>query len=298
MLGVGGLVGSRLGQLWIAFDVFSQFTVQFIVITLAFAIGLLMPRARLLAAFLIIIAGLLAIGSWSHLMSRNPATLGQAGAGEKEIRVATFNTWYSNQNVTAVQAEIERLDADVITLMEVGPNKKPALAALRARYPYQVDCFNIDFCNLVILSKYPVAEQEARVGWEGPPMIRARFGPELGGLTVIGVHTIRFPHSRAQFRQVVALSDLIDSLPGRKLVMGDFNATPFSRIISTIAGRTGLRRLSTLPSWPSNFGLPQVAIDHIFVSPAIRAVQSAQIGQSAGSDHFPITLKIAVPLAP
>ena len=298
LLGAGGLIGSRLGHLWIAFDVFSQFTLQFVLVTIAFVIGWLMPRAKLLVAFLIVIAGLAGIGAWPHLASRVPRTLGSAAAGEKDIRVASFNTWYSNQNVGAVQAEIERLDADVITLMEMGANKKPMLEALKGRYPFQVNCYTVDFCNLAILSKFPFIDSEARVGWDGPPMIRAKLGPDMGGLTVMGVHTIRFPHSRAQLRQVMALSDLIETLPGPKLVMGDFNATPFSRIIDTITGRTGLQRLSNLPSWPSTIGLPQVAIDHIFVSSAIHATESQRIGEPSGSDHFPVSLRIAIPLAP
>lgn len=298
LLGAGGLIGSRLGQLWIAFDVFSQFTLQFVLVTAAFVIGFLMPRAKLLVAFLIVIAGLAGIGAWPHLASRVPVALGSVAEGEKDIRVASFNTWYSNQNTAAVQAEIERIDADIVTLMELGTNKKPMLEALKGRYPYQVNCFAIDFCNLGILSKFPLSDSEARVGWEGPPMIRAKLGPELGGLTVMAVHTIRFPHSRAQLRQVTALSGLIETMPGAKLVMGDFNATPFSRIIGTIVSRTGLKRLSYLPSWPSTIGLPQVAIDHIFVSPAIHATESQQIGNPSGSDHFPVTLRIAIPLAP
>jgi len=48
LLGLCGLAASRLGQLWIAFDVFSQFTLQFAVITVAFLIGWAMPRAKLL----------------------------------------------------------------------------------------------------------------------------------------------------------------------------------------------------------------------------------------------------------
>ena len=39
LLGIAGLAASRLGQLWIAFDVFSQFTLQFGVVAVAFAIG-------------------------------------------------------------------------------------------------------------------------------------------------------------------------------------------------------------------------------------------------------------------
>ena len=295
LLGLCGLIGSRLGQLWIAFDVFSQFTLQFIVVTVAFIIGRVMPRAKLLTAFLVLILGVTAIGVWPHLATRSPTVLDTAAADEKMLRVASFNTFYANDQVDAVKAEVQRIDADVIALVEVGPNKRPMLDDLRSRYPYQANCFSLDYCNLAILSKLPIAETSSQVGWEGAPYLAAKLGPEAGGLTVIAVHTIRFPHSRAQYRQVEALAARIESMPGRKLVMGDFNATPFSRIIDGMVGRAGLKRLSKLPSWPSQVDLPQIAIDHIFVSPGIRLLESQQIGKPAGSDHFPIIMAIAVP---
>ena len=59
-----------------------------------------------------------------------------------------------------------------------------------------------------------------------------------------------------------------------------------------------LIRLTNLPSWPSLVGLPQIAIDHIFVSPGIRLLEAEQIGEAAGSDHYPVTVRIAVPAAP
>lgn len=298
LLGLGGLIGSRLGQLWIAFDVFSQFTLQFAVITLAFVIGLLMPRAKLLAAFIVIVLGVLGIGAWPHLASQKVMSFASAAEGERELKVASFNTLYVSEQADAVQAEILRLDADIITLLEMGNNKRRILAAVKDRYPYQADCYGIDYCNLVVLSKFPIVESDAKALWAGPPYIRAKLGPEAGNITVLGVHTIRFPHSRAQFRQVVELSKLIEKLPGRKLVMGDFNATPFSRIIETVEQRSNLSRLTYLPTWPSHANLPQIAIDHIFVSPGIKVTQSQQIGNPSGSDHFPVMLRIAVPLNP
>lgn len=297
-LGLGGLIGSRLGQLWIAFDVFSQFSLQFAVITAAFFIGLLLPRARLLGAFLVIIIGLLGVGIWPHLASRAPMTLGVALPGETVLKVASFNTLWENQQVDAVIAEILRLDADVISLIEMAPNKHRIIAAVKDRYPYHTDCYDLEFCNFVIFSKLPIVESSARALWDGPPFIRAKLGPEAGGLTVLGVHTIRFPHSRAQFRQITEMGKVVEKLPGRKLVLGDFNATPFSRIMQSIEDRANLRRLTSLPSWPTLAGLPQIAIDHILVSPGIKVIESQQIGEPAGSDHYPISLKIAVPVLP
>jgi len=80
--------------------------------------------------------------------------------------------------------------------------------------------------------------------------------------------------------------------------MGDFNATPFSRILGVLQDSANLMRLTNLPTWPSQAGLPQIAIDHIFVSPGIRQLEAGQIGEPAGSDHYPVTVRIAVPASP
>jgi len=295
LLGIGGLVAGRLGQLWIAFDVFAQFTLQFALLTAAFAAGRLMPRGRLAAAMLLILVGLVGIGAWPQIAALTSPLTGEPKPGEKAVKVASFNTWYENRQVDAVGAELRRINADIVTVVEFGRNKHKLLDDLKDVYPYQANCFSEDYCFMAILSKFPILSAQAKVGWEGAPLLMAHLGPEAGDLTVFAVHTIRFPHSRAQFRQVRALADLIDLTPGPKLVMGDFNATPFSRITSTLANQTGLARLTMLPSWPSWVGLPQMAIDHIFVSPGIGVIAGERLGEPAGSDHFPITMTLAVP---
>lgn len=296
LLGLCGLAASRLGQLWIAFDVFSQFTLQFGVVTLAFLIGWAMPRARLLTAFVVLVSGIVAIGAWPHVASREARVLAEAQSGERSLKVASFNTLWVNQDADAVKAEIERLDADVITLIEMGPAKRRILGELKGRYPYQAHCYDVDFCKFVVLSKLPITDTQSRGRWSGPPYIRVTLGAEAGRLTVFGVHTIRFPHSQAQFRHVTEIARLIEGTPGPRLVMGDFNATPFSRILQVLQDSANLTRLTNLPSWPSLAGLPQIAIDHIFVSPGIRQLEAERIGEPAGSDHYPVMTRIAVPL--
>ena len=70
----------------------------------------------------------------------------------------------------------------------------------------------MDYCNFAVLSKLPIRRQRvARQVGRARPIIRVRLGPEAGGLTVFGVHTIRFPHSPAQFRQVTEIAKLIET---------------------------------------------------------------------------------------
>jgi endonuclease/exonuclease/phosphatase (EEP) superfamily protein YafD len=295
-IGIAGLAAARLGQLWVTFDVFSQVTPQLFFLILAFTIGLFMPHGKVLTAVVLLIGLLAAYSMWPYYVSSDVSVLSTVKSGERELRVASFNTWIDNDKIEDVKAEITRIDADVIVLVELGPNKRVIFDQLRLQYPYQAKCSDITHCNFGILSKFPLTKIGDRMLWEGPPYIRASLGPEFGGLSIYGVHTTRFPHTRAQFTQIKAMAAELDAITGNYVVMGDFNATPNSRVTQTLANQGNLMLLTNLPTWPARTGLPQIAIDHIFVTRGIRQLERQRIGNSAGSDHFPITMKLAVPL--
>jgi endonuclease/exonuclease/phosphatase (EEP) superfamily protein YafD len=298
-IGVGllGVLLGRLADLWVHFDVFSHFALHFRLLALASFIGFLMPRVRTITATVLFVAGVLAIGIWPHAVSAIPASPPEAGQGERALRLMSFNTLFSNADNEAIAAEVERQDPDIVAFMEFGPSKRPLFDRLGARWPHQADCLDKDFCNLVVMSKLPMTSSEARVSWEGPPYMLARFGPEAGNLTLIAVHTIRFPHQRAQYTQIAALMKHLETIQGSRVLMGDFNATPFSLMVRTVEHRSGMVRLTRLPTWPARLGLPQIAIDQIFVSPNLRSIEPERIGRNAGSDHHPIILAVAVPLS-
>ena len=294
-IGLGGLAASRLGHLWVAFDVFSQFTPQFIFLIVVFTIGLFMPHGKVLTAVVLLLGLMTAYSVWPYYASSHVSVLSTVKSEERELRVASFNTWIDNDKISEVKAEIARIDADVMVLIELGPSKRVIFDQLKTQYPYQAQCSDTTHCNFGILSKYPLSYVGDRMVWEGPPYIRASLGPEFGNLAIYGVHTTRFPFSRAQFTQIKALAAELVPVTGPVIVLGDFNATPYSRVTQTLASQGNLQRLTNLPTWPARIGLPQVAIDHIFVSSGIRQLESQSIGNAAGSDHFPIIMKLAIP---
>lgn len=295
LLGLGGLFAGRLGHLWPAFDVFSQFGAQFVFVVFAFAIATFMPRFKAMIGVILATCMVIAYGAWPHLVShplaKGPYPLAQ---GEHAFRFAHFNTREINRNNDAMVTEIERLAPDVMSLIEFDPRKLPMLQKLRQDYPYQYVCHGVADCNLAIISKFPILAIAAKTRWEGPPLISVRLGGALNGLTVYAVHTTRFPHSRAQLAQINALARRLEGEVGPVVVMGDFNATPFSRITTTLEAASGLNRLTQLPTWPSRLGLPQLAIDHVFASDGIRVLADQQIGDNAGSDHYPIVVTLGI----
>ncbi len=298
LLGLLAILAGRLAWVWIPFDIFNHFLPHFVVLALACGLGLLVRRRRLLVTAVALIVGLAAIPASSRLSSLW-LPLPPADTQPSTIRVMSFNSWLSNADWQAVLREIERNEPDIVTLIEFGHEKAALSAALRERYPYQTDCLEETYCHMAILSRFPFTGTGARALWRGPPQIIATFGPELGNLRVIGIHTLRPPHFRSQLKQVEALGAQVARFGGPRIVMGDFNATPFSRMLSTFAEASGLRRISWLPTWPASFGpFPQIAIDHIYVSDDLVPLGIARVGGNAGSDHYPVIADIRLPDTP
>jgi endonuclease/exonuclease/phosphatase (EEP) superfamily protein YafD len=288
------LLAGRLGHLYAAFDVFAQFGAQFLMMFAGFAVATLVPRYKALVGMVLTLSMLLGFGVWPHLVSRgSPQPVEALLAGEKLLRVAHFNTFANNLDNDAVAREVLRLDADLVSLVEFERQRRPVVSQLSARYPYHYVCHEVDWCNIAVFSRFPIAETWARAEWVGPPVVRVRLGGEMQGLTLFAVHTTRFPYSRAQLRQVEALVHEAETQDGILLFMGDFNATPFSRVTKAMAEGANVRRLTNLPTWPSHIGLPQLAIDHIFAGEGLRPVSRQVIGEASGSDHFPISMTLA-----
>ncbi len=294
-LGLAGLALARLGQLWEGFDLFSQFALQFMALIVAALAGIASPWRKAVIAATTFAAIILAYGAWPHAATAWTGAAAAPPSGARALTVAHFNMWLPNRHVDQLKAEILRLDADVMVLVELSGPATQMLGEVKGAYPYQYICHESSVCHLAVISKIPLVETSWKAGWAGPPLVRVALGGAFTGVTVFGIHTTRFPHSRAQLKQARGLAQLLRKEQGPWIVMGDFNATPFSRVTQTVAEQGGLRRLTSLPSWPSRVGLPQVAIDHIFVSPQITVLRAETIGRPSGSDHYPISMVLAVP---
>jgi endonuclease/exonuclease/phosphatase (EEP) superfamily protein YafD len=279
-----------------SFDVFSHFRLQLMLGVGAFGIGLLMPRARFLTGIVILIVGLVAIGLYPQVHSEARQVVAEAPAGTRALNVMSFNMSLANRRGDLVLAEIERVNPDVVTLIEISPDQQELLRKLREAYPFSATCLDRPGCYFAMFSRYAFSTGVVRTNWKTPRLLSARFGQELGNLTLLGVHVLRFPHSRNQLMQMRALAVALEPIAGPKIVMGDFNATAFSNALQSFEAQSRLQRHSGLPSWPSTMRLPQIGIDHVFASRDIVRLSTARIGRYAGSDHYSVDVKLAVPV--
>lgn len=102
----------------------------------------------------------------------------------------------------------------------------------------------------------------------------------------------------ARNRQLLAMSELLQSLPDTKLAIADLNTTlwsPFSRQFESQVGIKNARQgFGIQPTWPTQSPLLYIPLDHVVLSNDI-AVVNSRTGQPIGSDRLPIIVDLLIP---
>ena len=224
------------------------------------------------------------------------------------LKVVSLNVWAGNTNYDEVQRYLLDTDADVIGLVEVSPRWHGMMAALTERYPYRVACQQGRPCRQILLSRRPFARQGVIPIEDSPSFLswgEIRLSAPDGEqpVTIALTHLTRpfreGPRDRAglpdevpNLTQAIEAQHLADHLRqfGPDLVlMGDFNAAPWTRIQQRLRRDSGLDNAGapalSWPAWaPAFLRLP---IDHI-LSRGVLRVSGVNAGPDVGSDHRPV----------
>ena len=87
---------------------------------------------------------------------------------------------------------------------------------------------------------------------------------------------------------------------GRVMVLGDLNATPWSRAMTNLMAAGGLRDAAIgspfRSTWASRFPLLGLPLDQVLVGRAMGIV-SRRVGRDIGSDHFPVIADLTLSAA-
>jgi endonuclease/exonuclease/phosphatase (EEP) superfamily protein YafD len=279
-------------------DILAQFSGHFIGVACSASIALMIRWRPLLTTLL---GTFITLATHSLIAEARPAPgpLPAMLDGRPLVRVSALNAWHNNSDPEALVGFLTSDHADIVMLAEFGPNKLELLHRLENLYPYRAGCAAVWGCSMMILSRRPFTASGSTADRGFGPLPRAwvRFGSGENSLTVIAIHAIKPIDSPLLQRvQLTELAADVRSAPGHVIVGGDFNATPWSFAFNKFRRESALRPVATLlPSYPAgDKGLPQLAIDHIFVSPKLEVV-TAGIGPETGSDHRPIVAGLTLP---
>ena len=266
------------------------------------AVMALVVRARLLAGLLVALAvalGADAIRTWSDSAQ---ATAGSNLVdGDAAVRIVFSNLSIRNDDNGKLVAWLKVSDPDIVVATEVSPHHVAQMAGAMAEFPFRMLQPREHPFGMAVYSRYPLSgEAVTELAGDTPParipiIVTADVETPVGTLHVAGVHL--FPPltpRRLAWRneQLVIAGEVLAEIDAPMLVVGDFNATPWSASFRAFRSENGLSGFNTRATWPDWLGFAGIPIDHAFVSPDLR-VLGIETGPDIGSDHRPLLVDVA-----
>lgn len=274
------------------------------VLALALLLGLAAIAARAWAP-LLVFAGVAAVQA-AHVLPYTPLVppesryVLEAEAGEP-IDLVVFNVKMDLEDRAPVIDYLKGIEPDILLLMEIDETWIEAVRPILDAYETTVSEPRGNYYGMVLATNLPAERAEARYFEEGTPAVVADLEAPDGGLfTFLGLHPQPPVPGRdmSDHRDQLLRAGEIAREAGRPIVAaGDFNepgwaaaSREFRRVGGYLDPRVGR---FTRASFDAGRPLMRFAIDHVYVTPGIDLVAYGR-GPDAGSDHRPVTARLAV----
>lgn len=214
-----------------------------------------------------------------------------------QLTVLWFNVYADNLTPPDTLATaLLAAGADLIVLGEA-TSVLPVLDRLTTVYPHRLGCDTPDHCSTLVLSRLPFAPDSATMIRTSRPdrMASVRLVPPQGPpIDVVAVHMAKPWFYGFYDVDLWHLLDQSASSTGPLLVLGDFNAAPWSRPGLRILDETGLTPARNAPAtWPAGAGRLGVPIDQMLVRGGLAFTALAPWGHGLESNHLGLIANIA-----
>ena len=263
-------------------------------------------RSRLLAGLLVALA--VALGAdviRTELISAQATAGSDMSDGDAAVRIVFSNLFIRNDDTGKFVAWLKVSEPDVVVATEVSPRHVAQMAGAMAEFPFRMLEPRRHPFGMVVYSRYPISgEAVTELAGDTPParvpiMASVDVETPAGMLHVAGFHL--FPPMTPQRlawrnEQLAIAGGVLAEVDAPKLVVGDFNATPWSAGLRAFQSQNDLTGFNARATWPVWLGFAGIPIDHAFVSRDVRILK-IETGPDIGSDHRPVLIDVAPGLA-
>jgi endonuclease/exonuclease/phosphatase (EEP) superfamily protein YafD len=285
-------VAAFFGRYWWLLDLVANFRAHLTAVLVTAALTLALGRWNRTA----LVIGLVAALNAATVL---PLFIGPATRpATADVRVMSFNLLSDNTNYQEVIGFIADEDPDVVVLHEASRPWEDALEG--AGLGYEITRGRTDdliFGSLVLARP---GSQVQSFGFQisDPRAIEVVLP---FGVAVLGIHPLApFPDDQTERRrfQFEFASLWAAARQGPRVIVGDFNASPWSDSFRRLRTATGLRNSQSgyglELSYPADASpLLQVSIDHLLHSSEL-AVADRRLGPSLGSDHLSLIVDLSL----
>ncbi|MDB5660077.1 MAG: Endonuclease [Cypionkella sp.] len=224
----------------------------------------------------------------------------QPGAAQNQVTCLAINVLMENTNHAAVLAEIDRLDPDVLFLMETDAAWNTAVTPALSGYPTVLREIKDNYYGLIFATRLKV--RSARVSYlsvEDTPSVLAELeAPDGTPFRFVGLHPkppVPGEDTEGRDAEVAYAARHARDTDLPVITMGDFNTPAWSQIshrFKAVGGyldpRVGRGLLS---SFDARRWWMRMPIDQFYATEDVSLI-SFQRGNFVGSDHFPMSAKI------
>jgi endonuclease/exonuclease/phosphatase (EEP) superfamily protein YafD len=222
------------------------------------------------------------------------------------LTVAVANVDFRNETPETAAEALAAVGADVLVTLESFTAYRAPDSALSRAYPFVINRVRWIYTGAWLWSRPEiVAGRKRDTDVDAPASAWGRIVlPDGAALDVLGLH-FRRPVTEPQEGQIAGLDALTTDLARPFVVVGDFNAAPWSEAMRRVSHALGADIVGGLRwTWRSRRagwlgplgGVAQLPIDHILVSPGV-GVDSVETFAIPGSDHRGVLARLRVPLS-
>lgn len=279
-------------------DVLANFRAQYVAALTILGLALMLTKWRR-TGLMVLLAAII------NLVPVLPLYVGSPGTGEPgapSLRVMSFNLLSDNENFSGVIDYIRTIDPDLVLLHEASQPWEVAVES--AGLDYEVIRPRADrliFGTLVLIRGEEIEAVSYGFAKAQPRAVELSYRPTgwPQGVEVLSIHALApSEEERAGLRdaQLKFAADWAERRERPTIVVGDFNATPWSWPFRDLVDQTNLRNSQTgfglHLSFPATSNvLLRVPIDHLMHSEEL-IIRDRRLGPSLGSDHFPLVVDL------
>jgi endonuclease/exonuclease/phosphatase (EEP) superfamily protein YafD len=275
---------------------FEHFRIQYIaggvvVVACAAALGM---RGYFDAAALTTVLHLLWI---SPELRRAPRLMPSDGV---PVRVLVLNVHTESSTFEQVRQLIEDIHPDVVGLVEVDDRWLRGVAPVVAQFGGRLERPRGDNFGVALYTRAPLAGSIEELGGSLPVAVGS-VNIDGASFSIMLIHPLP-PVSAAalvaQREELDAVADRAHTLAGPVVIMGDFNATPWSRPYRRFLASSGLcdsrAGFGIQATFPAASVVLRIPIDHLLATCSV-GIADRHVERDVGSDHLPIVLDLVIP---
>lgn len=218
--------------------------------------------------------------------------LSSAPEGTTTLKIISSNLYLDNPDLSRLKALVDQEHPDLLVLLEFSP-KHLATVKSWTQYPHQILQARSGAFGMAILSRFALSDTQIITDSLGIEHLRTQVQASQA-FQLVGFHPLPpIDPKVAQVRDQL-LQTFTQPQQQPMLIIGDFNASPWSKAFQGLATNGFYRSMNLLATWPSKFkGLMGIPIDQVLASSAWK-LRSARVGADIGSDHYPIIVELSL----